>query len=106
MNFIKECQVNIEGKSNGLDIPSGFRLGLSSIRKEIQLNNTVNVIFDLETYKDDAYSKRIVNDDIGGNPTYNMSKSDAFTKTDLVLFNENLKVDIVAAYGASNIVEL
>lgn len=104
MNFIKECQVNTVGKSNGLDIPSGFRVGLSSIRKEIQEDDTVNVIFDVGTYKDDTHSRRIVNDDVNWSAVYNMTKSAAFTATDLTLFNNTLKADIITAYGSSNVV--
>ncbi len=105
MNFIKECQVNVAGKSNGLTIPSGFRIGIIGLNKEIQKDNTVNVIFEVHTYEDDTHSKRLVNDDV--TPficTYNMTKASAFTTTDQTLFNNTLKTTITDAYGASNVV--
>jgi hypothetical protein len=103
MNFIIECQIDTTGKSNGLNIPTGFRMGITSVNKNIKDDGTVDVIFEVATYKNDTYSKRIDNDDVPWRNPYNMSKADAFTTTDQTLFNNHLKVDVIAAYGAGNI---
>jgi hypothetical protein len=105
-NFIKEFQINTVGESNELVIPSGFRIGIESVVKNPQADGTVNVIFYVNTYKDDTYSKRIDNDEISWTMTYNMSKADAFTQTDLTIYNNTLKPDLITVYGAGNIQEL
>lgn len=105
-NFIKEFQINTTGSSNELVIPSEFRIGIESIVKNPQGDGTVNMVFYVSTYKDDTYSKRIDNDDVSWTMTYNMSKSDAFTQTDLTIYNNTLKPDLITAYGAGNIQEL
>lgn len=104
MNFFIECQINTTGKSKELNIPSGFRMGIPAIRKEIQEDDTANVIFEVCTYKDGAYSERIKNDDIPWRKPYNMPKAEACAnKTDVELFNDYLKPDVIAKYGAGNI---
>ncbi len=64
MNFIKEAQINAIGKSNGLNILSGFRMGIVKVSKEIQEDGTVNVIFTVLTYTDDTHANLVINDDI------------------------------------------
>lgn len=104
--FIKEFQINTEGSSNELVIPSGFRIGIESVVKNPQNDGSVNVVFYVATYKDDSYVKRIDNDDIDWTMVYNMSKSDAFTKTDLTIYYNTLKPEMESVYGAGNIQEL
>ena len=104
--FIKEFQINTDGVSNGLIIPAGFRIGIESVVKNPQADGTINVVFYVSTYRDDTYSKRIDNDDVTWTKTYNMSKANAFTQTDLVIYNSTLKPDLITAYGAGNIQEL
>ena len=103
MVFAREFQINKTGKSHGLTIPTGFRIGVIAAKFNPKEDGTIDFVVYAGTYKDDNYTERIHNDDIPWRNVYNMPKADLGSSV-VTLFNNTFKADLDTKYTAGNVV--
>ena len=105
MNTIKEYQIDIDGESNGLIIPAGFRIVVQhALIQSIQNDPVKNYQMDLQTatYKDDTHTKAIPNDNIPTTLSYTITAANLATAVN-TLVDDNIRPQLNTAYGAENV---
>lgn len=105
MNTIKEYQINTDGESNGLTIPSGFRIIVQhALIQSVQNDPVKNYQMDLQTatYKDDTHQKTLPNDNIPPTLSYTITAANLATAVN-TLVDDNIRPQLDTAYGAENV---
>ena len=116
MNYIVAWQINTEGSSEGLPIPSGFAIacvvavtqssqnGVDFATMEVQLRTTKTISMDDVIH----INTDLVNQGFkakGNVKTYTLVSEDLDSAT-RALVMDNIKPDLDNAYGAANVVDL
>lgn len=113
--FIKEYQINTEGSSEGLTIPSGFLIAIESFRMYgIQAVTDIpeptpvsyGILYQLHTYTTTEHTNQLTNDAILGNKYRVDLETETMPTIDDTLIYGTLLEFLEEVYGEGNVVEL
>jgi len=110
MNVINEFQINAQGMSNGLPIPTGFRI-LVIQANVIAVNPTIvshRLELQTETYQDINYTTPLSNDDLEALSNFNDSvayyNSPSLSSGIKTVSKNAIFADLETVYGTGNVV--
>lgn len=102
---IKEYQINTAGSSNGLVIPSGFRIAvMPTAFTPVQNDAAVDFTVEMQvcTYVDDQHTAVIPNDNVASRMSYNINE-ETIAQDIRTLVGSLIKPDLDAFYGTENV---
>ena len=104
-NSIKEYQINTTGSSNGLTIPSGFRIAIMPIAfSPVQDIAGIYATLQMQvcTYANDQHTTIIKNDQVADRIEYNLIEGNLDESVRTVA-NNKLLPELQSVYGAGNV---